>query len=129
MPPLTNGYETRNALDTPGAVLLEASSKRRRRWSVPRRASRGIAGDASRGGAEVLRTLLADLVSLGGRWNRLDYVGEGVLVFGFGPGLTAALILTKRASFSTACCSARALRPCSERRGAPSSLPSSPRSW
>ena len=44
VPPLTNGWETRNALDTPGAVLLEASS------------------DAARGGADVLRALLADLV-------------------------------------------------------------------
>ena len=56
-------------------------------------------------------TLLADLVTKPGHYQRLDYFGEGLLVCVFGPGLTVLLIKTKRASFSTLCCSARALEP------------------
>lgn len=50
-------------------------------------------------------------VTSGSNWQRLDYAGEGLLVAIFGPGLTVLLIKTKRASFSTWCCSARAIEP------------------
>jgi hypothetical protein len=56
-------------------------------------------------------TLLADAVSNNNRWQRIDFLGEGVLVFVFGPGLTALLIKTKTSSFPTLCCSAAALQP------------------
>jgi hypothetical protein len=51
-------------------------------------------------------TILADAISQEGRYGQIEVIGEGLLVFIFGPGLTVALILTKRASFSALCCSA-----------------------
>jgi hypothetical protein len=56
-------------------------------------------------------TLLADGITRGGNWQRADFFAEGLLVLVFGPGLTLLLVRTKTASFSTLCCSERALAP------------------
>ena len=54
-------------------------------------------------------TLLAGLVTDGPNWQRLGFLGEGLVVGVFGPVLTFILLKAKLLSFSTLCCSATAL--------------------
>ena len=58
-----------------------------------------------------IETIFADAVSQDGRYGRLKAPSEALIVAVFGPGLFILLTKTKRASFSTFCCSPAALKP------------------